>query len=55
MIVKGRNITALVVQGKEIAYFYIGDKLIWQSVRSCFGGGYWINESPWKNDEGWKN
>lgn len=55
MIVKGRDITALVIQEKQIAYFYIGDKLIWQSVRSCFGAGYWVNEKPWINEEGWKN
>ena len=55
MIIKGKNIIAFVVQEKQIAYFYIGDKLIWQSVRSCFGSGYWIDDAPWKNDEGWKN
>ena len=55
MIVKGRNITALVVQEKEIVYFYVGVKLIWQSVQSCFGAGYWVNEKPWVNEEGRKN
>ena len=55
MIVKGRNITALVVQENEIVYFFVGDKLLWQSVHSSFGAGYWVNEKPWVNEEGWKN
>ena len=24
-------------------------------VNSCFGAGYWVNEKPWLNDEGWNN
>jgi hypothetical protein len=24
-------------------------------VNSCFGAGYWVNEKPWLNDEGWSN
>ena len=24
-------------------------------VNSCFGAGYWMNEKPWLNDEGWSN
>lgn len=31
-----------------------GAMLVWQSVRSCFGSGVWINDKPWLNDESWK-
>lgn len=24
-------------------------------VNSCFGAGYWVNEKPWLNNEGWNN
>lgn len=24
-------------------------------VSSCFGSGYWVNEKPWLNNEGWNN
>ena len=24
-------------------------------VNSCFGSGYWVNEKPWLNNEGWNN
>lgn len=55
MIIKGRQINAFFIQEKQITYFYIGDKLIWQAVKSCFGSGSWINEKPWVNEESWKN
>lgn len=55
MIINGKTITALVIEGKQIAYFYIGDKLIWQAIRSCFSKGYWDDRMPWNNTEGWKN
>ena len=32
-----------------------GLKLIWQSVRSCFGSGAWRNDKPWIDNEAWKN
>jgi hypothetical protein len=40
---------------RTVSAIYIGTKLVWQAIRSCFGSGYWISTSPWKNDEGWKN
>lgn len=55
MIINGKSINALVINGKQIVYFYIGDKLIWQIVNSCFSRGFWVNEQPWKNDEPWNN
>lgn len=32
-----------------------GQKLIWQSARSCFGTGAWDNDLPWDNNDGWNN
>lgn len=40
---------------KAITAIYKGLKLIWQSISSCFGGGYWDNDKPWNNDDGWRN
>lgn len=50
-----KEITAINVGRKAIAYVYEGLKLVWQAVRSCYGRGYWINDKPWLNDDGWKN
>ena len=61
MVLKGREISSVEVYVEEldkfiqIQYYYIGDKLIWQAVRSCFGAGFWSNEKSWVNEEGWKN
>lgn len=53
------------INGKEISLVFYGEKavstirkgtrLVWQAVRSCFGAGYWVNEKPWINKEGWRN
>lgn len=55
MIYKGFNEIIGVNYGKKaIAAIYKGAKLVWQSIRSCFGSGGWRNDKPWINDEGWK-
>ena len=38
-------------------YTYIGDQLIliWESIKSCFGSGWWITNRPWINNNAWKN
>ena len=30
-------------------------KSAWQAIRSCFGAGFWVNEKPWVDEEGWEN
>ena len=29
--------------------------VILEIIRVCFANGYWMNEQPWSNQEGWKN
>lgn len=44
---------------KDIGAIYKGSQLIWltvyNAVRSCFGGGTWRPDKPWKEDDFWKN
>lgn len=40
---------------KIIAKTYLGFKLIWEGIRSCFGAGYWINDKPYDNEDRWVN
>lgn len=28
--------------------------LVWTSIRSCFGNGYWVSEKPWLSNDAWK-
>lgn len=52
---KNREISAITRLGKVVVEVRQGMRLIWQSVRSCFGSGAWRNDKPWLNNEAWKN
>ena len=41
--------------GVPITVVYRYGKIIWQAITSCFGRGFWINDKPWVNSDGWKN
>lgn len=53
--VNGKPIESHMIDGKMISTMWLNGKIIWQSVRSCFGSGAWLNEKPWLNEEAWKN
>lgn len=55
LIHKAKEIVSIFSKGKVISAIYQGTKLIWQSIRSCFGGGYWVDDKPWVDEEGWKD
>ena len=52
---ENKEIISIFKGNKAISYVYKGSRLVWQAIRSCFGAGYWVNEKPWINEEGWKN
>ena len=47
--------SAIITRIKEKVAVYWGEMLKWQSVRSCYGRGYWIPEKPWVDGDTWKN
>lgn len=51
----GKEITAVTAYGKTITAIYAGSRIVWQAIRSCFGSGWWKNDKPWLNNEGWLN
>lgn len=51
----GKEISSIYINDKLIAEVYKNSALLWQSIRSCFGKGFWINDKPWDNKDGWKN
>ena len=56
MIIKNKKETIQVSRNKiDFIEIYVGKKLIWQMIRSCFGKGYWINDKPWINDDLFRN
>lgn len=38
-----------------ITSLHKGSILIWEAINSCFGKGFWVNQKPWINKDGWKN
>lgn len=51
----GKKLYARYYGRKAILFVYRGAKLIWQSIRSCFGSGGWDNNQGWNNNDGWNN
>ena len=51
----GKKIGTRYYGEKIITAAYRGLKLIWKSISSCFGGGYWNNDEPWDNNDSWNN
>ena len=43
----GKEIVAIFRGSTPVTAIYKGSKLVWQSIRSCFGAGYWVNDKPW--------
>ena len=39
---------------KTISAVYNGTRLVWEAIRSCFGGGAWLTNKPWLYQEGWR-
>ncbi len=56
MIYRNQNETTGVYRGEKIiTAVYRGARLVWELIKSCFGRGYWINNAPYVNEDGWKN
>lgn len=51
----GKQVSGIYFSGKVITAVYFGAKLVWETVKSCFGNGYWINGKPWRNNDAWRN
>lgn len=51
----GKEVSSIFKGDSAIAEVYKGAVLVWQAIRSCFGKGFWINDKPWNNEDGWKN
>lgn len=52
--VGNKEVTAIRVGERVVATVYIGARLVWQAIRSCFGTGFWRGDKPWSRTDGWK-
>ena len=56
MIEKGtRDIIEIEHGRQDVLEVYYGKRFVWGMAGSCYGSGYWINEKPWSNTDGWRN
>lgn len=52
---KGKNeIVIIKAFGHILSSVYLGVKLVWEAIRSCFGSGKWVGNKPWVGSEKWK-
>ena len=51
----GKSISIRYYGNKLLVAAYKGLRLIWSSVRSCFGSGGWRDDRPWIDGESWKD
>lgn len=52
---KDKEITQIPYGTRFIGAVYYGSRLVWQSIRSCFGSGQWVAANPWLSDDVWKS
>jgi hypothetical protein len=59
IIIFGKEISEINRYGKQIieVHKHIDNewRVVWMYIQSCFGRGYWINDKPWSNTDGWIN
>ena len=55
MRIGSKGIAIAKIGSKTVSVIRYGAMLVWQSVRSCFGSGMWIQGKPWIGEEAWKN
>ena len=51
---KTHEVSRLTFGGKALNALYMGTRVIWQAIRSCFGSGRWVGSKPWAGNEKWK-
>ena len=50
-----KELESLFLHNIVVSQIYKGMTIIWEAIKSCFGAGFWKNDAPWSNNEGWKN
>ena len=50
-----KSFDQIFAQNKIIVSVYHGVHLVWEAILSCFGKGFWIDDKPWSDDDGWND
>ena len=55
MIKKGlKDITGVYIGHRAISAVYVGARLVWSAISSCFGSGFGRGDKPWSRTDGWR-
>lgn len=54
IINNGKEIVQVNKSGKIITRIVRDGKALYDYIRSCFGRGFWVNDRPWSNKDGFK-
>lgn len=52
---KGKSIEHIFFKSRVVTQVWYMAKMVWTSIRSCFGTGIWKSEAPWLGEDEWKN
>lgn len=52
--IQNKDIESVFVGKKLVNRIYLGAKIVWDAIKSCFSK-YWKNNIPWVNSEPWEN
>jgi hypothetical protein len=53
---KGKDKYSILQIGKDVVFvMWLGAVKIYNSIRSCFGTGRWIQNKPWTSKDIWRN
>lgn len=51
----GNEITEIKIGKRVITYVKQKMLVLYEAILSCFGKGYWVNDAPFLNNDGWVN
>jgi hypothetical protein len=51
----GNEITEIKIGKRVITYVKQKMHVLYEAILSCFGKGYWVNDAPFLNNDGWVN
>ncbi len=50
----GKEITGVYIGRRALSAIYVGTRLVWSAISSCFGSGFWRGDKPWSRTDGWR-
>lgn len=49
-----KEISAAYIGSRALTSIYVGVRLVWTIISSCFGSGFWQSDKQWSRTDGWR-